>query len=135
GCKSVPAAEPSAGAAGEVALGKRPRLFADPRPEPPAGEVVRRDVDAAVDAREPGLISGVVVPRPLQRHRLAGPPLELEVPRRERLLEEAAGEIGAARVGREHLGSRAAEGAVPGDEPRKGGRDESRLLVGHPALA
>ena len=50
-----------AGRAVEVAPCQRQRVFAAKRADPSSGEVVGRDVDAAVDPREPGLVGRVVV--------------------------------------------------------------------------
>src|SRR5947207_2444447 len=93
GCRFAPAADPSAGGAREIALREGPRLPADFRAEPTAGEVVGGDMDAAVDAGKARLVRGVVVRRPPKSQRFARPALELEIARGEGLCELSSGEV------------------------------------------
>src|SRR5262249_50796781 len=118
----------------EVALRGLERRRADEVAASATREVVGLHVDAAPETRLASLVGGVGIARPLQWDAFGGPDLELEegVPRRDEL-GEAPREVLAAGEERQHLGSRAAEGAVAREVPRKGRRDERAALIRHPA--
>src|SRR5829696_9513050 len=99
-------------------------MLAADRADLSSGEVVLGNVDTAVDARDPGLVGGVVVGGRLQHDIPARPPLDVEASAGLTALEQPARKIRAARERREDLSGGAAEGAVAGHVPRKGRGDE-----------
>src|SRR5688500_9236132 len=102
------------------------------RPELAALEVVGRNVDAAVETREAGVVRRVEVRSPPKRERPGRPCLVPELAGSHRPLEHASWEVRAAGEGGKYLRGRTTERAVPGHEPGKGRSDERRLLVGQP---
>ena len=115
-----------------VALGQGVGVLSALAAHDPATEVVRRDVDATVEAAEAGLVGRVVVGGPLQRHVHTGPGFVPERAGRDGPRGQATGEEGRAGHDREDLGCRPAEGGVAADVAREGGGHEGRPLVGHP---
>src|ERR1044071_7897685 len=90
-------------------------------------------MDAAPETREPRLIRGIIISRPLQLRGLAWTALE----RKKRIgwcreRPQAARKIGRASDGGKHFGGRAAEGTMSRNVTRKGGCYEISFLIWHP---
>src|SRR5580704_3549290 len=97
----------------EVPRGERRGIEADLMSDPAPREVVGRNMNAAPQARLPGLVRRIGVRRPLQTHLGGGPLLEGEkrvLARNE--LAKPPGEVRTSCEDRQHLGARPAEGAV-----------------------
>src|ERR1043166_9717098 len=89
-------------------------------------------MNPAPDARNPSLIGGVIVSRPLEGDGLGRALFERQII--VGIRAHATGEIISAGNRGQNLCSRAAEGAVAGEVTRKSRRDEARFLIRNPVV-